>query len=114
MCWTPYYVISVWFWIDPKSANSIDRKITNFLFIFSVCHCIANPLVYGNYFVHSNTVPVTILYRSFRLCPYAKNITIRRGNDWETRFSIVSIIRFAERMMGHYKIDTDIEAILDF
>ena len=47
ICWTPYLVISVWFWIDPESAAQIDKKITNFLFIFAVCPCIANPLVYG-------------------------------------------------------------------
>jgi gonadotropin-releasing hormone receptor len=48
ICWTPYLFISVWFWIDSDSAAQIDKKITNLLFIFAVCPCIVNPIVYGN------------------------------------------------------------------
>ncbi|RNA02162.1 Gonadotropin-releasing hormone II receptor [Brachionus plicatilis] len=47
ICWTPYYSISVLFWLDPNMANKIDDRIYNFLFIFAVSNCLANPLVYG-------------------------------------------------------------------
>ncbi|CAF0879820.1 unnamed protein product [Brachionus calyciflorus] len=47
VCWTPYYFISGLFWLDPTMANKIDDKIYNFLFIFAVSNCLANPLVYG-------------------------------------------------------------------
>jgi len=47
ICWTPYYCISVAFWIDSSIASKIDDRIYNFLFIFAVSNCLANPLVYG-------------------------------------------------------------------
>lgn len=47
ICWTPYYSISIVFWIDSSIASKIDDRIYNFLFIFAVSNCLANPLVYG-------------------------------------------------------------------
>nr|QVK45722.1 G protein-coupled receptor [Proales similis] len=48
VCWTPYYSISILFWIDQKGASeTINERVYNFLFIFAVSSCLGNPLVYG-------------------------------------------------------------------
>jgi gonadotropin-releasing hormone receptor len=47
ICWTPYYTISVLFWINPTAAMKIDDRVYNFLFIFAVSNCLGNPLAYG-------------------------------------------------------------------
>ncbi|KAK2172267.1 hypothetical protein NP493_975g01000 [Ridgeia piscesae] len=47
VCWTPYFVMSVWWWIDQESAKSIDAKIQRGLFIFAVSSSCVNPIVYG-------------------------------------------------------------------
>ncbi|KAH3841735.1 hypothetical protein DPMN_115210 [Dreissena polymorpha] len=46
-CWTPYYVISVWWWFDKESAQKLDPKIQSSLFIFAVSNSCVNPIVYG-------------------------------------------------------------------
>ncbi|XP_060601483.1 adipokinetic hormone/corazonin-related peptide receptor variant I-like [Ruditapes philippinarum] len=46
-CWTPYYVLAVWYWFDRESARQLDPKIQNCLFIFAVSNSCVNPIVYG-------------------------------------------------------------------
>lgn len=47
VCWTPYYIISIWFWIDAKSANTLDQKLQKILFLFACTNSCMNPIVYG-------------------------------------------------------------------
>lgn len=47
VCWTPYYIISIWFWIDEISANTLDKKLTKILFLFACTNSCMNPIVYG-------------------------------------------------------------------
>ncbi|KAK3098849.1 hypothetical protein FSP39_023708 [Pinctada imbricata] len=47
MCWTPYFFMVSWFWIDKKSAQSIDPKVQRGLFIFAVSSACIDPMVYG-------------------------------------------------------------------
>lgn len=47
VCWTPYYIISIWFWIDPISANTLDKTLTKILFLFACTNSCMNPIVYG-------------------------------------------------------------------
>ncbi|XP_052796670.1 adipokinetic hormone/corazonin-related peptide receptor variant I-like [Mya arenaria] len=46
-CWTPYYVLAVWWWFDSESARELDSKIQSSLFIFAVSNSCVNPIVYG-------------------------------------------------------------------
>lgn len=46
-CWTPYYVMCIWFWADPEQFEQIDYSIRKFLFIFACTNSCANPLIYG-------------------------------------------------------------------
>lgn len=47
ICWTPYYVMSVWFWINPESAKRVDFKVQRGLFLFASTNSCMNPIVYG-------------------------------------------------------------------
>ncbi|XP_065209395.1 adipokinetic hormone/corazonin-related peptide receptor variant I-like [Planococcus citri] len=47
ICWTPYYVMAVWFWIDDSSAKKIDHKVQRFLLLFASTNSCMNPIVYG-------------------------------------------------------------------
>ncbi|CAL1527361.1 unnamed protein product, partial [Lymnaea stagnalis] len=47
MCWTPYFVISAWYYFDRNSALKIDGKVQRGLFIFAVSNSCINPIVYG-------------------------------------------------------------------
>lgn len=47
ICWTPYYIISMWYWFDRTSVNKISSIVRKSLFIFACTHSCMNPIVYG-------------------------------------------------------------------
>ncbi|XP_076181422.1 adipokinetic hormone receptor isoform X1 [Ptiloglossa arizonensis] len=47
ICWTPYYVMSLWYWIDRHSAYKVDQRIQKGLFLFACTNSCMNPIVYG-------------------------------------------------------------------
>ncbi|XP_016964422.1 gonadotropin-releasing hormone receptor isoform X2 [Drosophila biarmipes] len=49
ICWTPYYTISMWYWMDKHSADKINPLVRKALFIFASTNSCMNPLVYGLY-----------------------------------------------------------------
>ncbi|KAL0278397.1 UNVERIFIED_CONTAM: hypothetical protein PYX00_000228 [Menopon gallinae] len=53
VCWTPYYVICIWYWIDSKSAELVDQRIQKGLFLFASANSCMNPIVYGAFNIRS-------------------------------------------------------------
>ncbi|XP_053696963.1 adipokinetic hormone/corazonin-related peptide receptor variant I isoform X2 [Sabethes cyaneus] len=49
ICWTPYYVMSIWYWMDRQSASSVDQRLQKGLFLFACTNSCMNPIVYGIY-----------------------------------------------------------------
>ncbi|XP_058454971.1 adipokinetic hormone/corazonin-related peptide receptor variant I-like isoform X2 [Malaya genurostris] len=49
ICWTPYYVMCIWYWFDRQSASSVDQRIQKGLFLFACTNSCMNPIVYGIY-----------------------------------------------------------------
>ncbi|XP_042206520.1 gonadotropin-releasing hormone receptor-like [Homarus americanus] len=47
LCWTPYNIMSLWYFIDRQSAQLVDPRVQASLFIFAVANSTVNPLVYG-------------------------------------------------------------------
>ncbi|XP_018369047.1 PREDICTED: gonadotropin-releasing hormone II receptor isoform X3 [Trachymyrmex cornetzi] len=47
ICWSPYYVMSVWYWIDRSSALKVDERIQRALFFFACTNSSMNPIIYG-------------------------------------------------------------------
>ncbi|KAL6437056.1 hypothetical protein ACFW04_004986 [Cataglyphis niger] len=47
MCWSPYYVMSVWYWFDRPSAEKVDERIQRALFFFASTNSSMNPIIYG-------------------------------------------------------------------
>ncbi|XP_034196386.1 adipokinetic hormone receptor isoform X2 [Osmia lignaria lignaria] len=64
ICWTPYYVMSLWYWIDRHSAYKVDQRIQKGLFLFACTNSCMNPIVYGAFNIrdrHKTSVrPTTI------------------------------------------------------
>ncbi|GAB6026573.1 hypothetical protein CHUAL_012988 [Chamberlinius hualienensis] len=51
-CWTPYFVMTMWYMFDRNSAAKVDPKVQEFLFMFAVSNSCVNPLVYGTYAIN--------------------------------------------------------------
>ncbi|ODM93483.1 Gonadotropin-releasing hormone II receptor [Orchesella cincta] len=49
LCWTPYNVMSLWYWFDKESARAVDQKIQKGLFLFACTNSCFNPVIYGFY-----------------------------------------------------------------
>ncbi|XP_023723720.1 gonadotropin-releasing hormone receptor isoform X2 [Cryptotermes secundus] len=47
ICWTPYYVMCLWYWIDEASAGAVDQRVQKGLFLFACTNSCMNPIVYG-------------------------------------------------------------------
>ncbi|XP_055305439.1 adipokinetic hormone/corazonin-related peptide receptor variant I isoform X2 [Sitodiplosis mosellana] len=47
--WTPFYVMSVWYWLDKDTALKVDQRIQKGLFLFACTNSCMNPIVYGLY-----------------------------------------------------------------
>ncbi|XP_060072133.1 adipokinetic hormone/corazonin-related peptide receptor variant I-like [Ylistrum balloti] len=52
LCWTPYFVISAWWWFDKDSAKKLDPKIQKGLFLFAVSNSCMDPIVYGMFTIN--------------------------------------------------------------
>lgn len=71
VCWTPYYVMCLWYWIHPYSAKTVDKKIQETLFIFAVSNSCVNPLVYGCFSLKTT-------YHHCHCCPSICYILLRK------------------------------------
>ncbi|RZC34966.1 7tm 1 domain containing protein, partial [Asbolus verrucosus] len=47
ICWTPFYVMCVWYWVDRESAMHVDQRVQKGLFLFACTNSCMNPIVYG-------------------------------------------------------------------
>ncbi|ELU01220.1 hypothetical protein CAPTEDRAFT_125249 [Capitella teleta] len=51
VCWTPYFIMHILWWIDKNTAEKVNPKIQRGLFIFAVSNSCVNPVIYGQYFM---------------------------------------------------------------
>lgn len=49
VCWTPYAVVSAWYYIDMESYLKMDQRLLSILYLFAVSNSIINPFIYGKF-----------------------------------------------------------------
>ncbi|OQV12490.1 putative Gonadotropin-releasing hormone II receptor [Hypsibius exemplaris] len=49
LCWSPYQIMSMWYFFDRGSAQRVNQLAQEILFIFGVSSSVLNPYVYGMY-----------------------------------------------------------------
>ena len=47
LCWTPYYVMSIWSWAHKSSAEQLDFRLQKLLWAFACLNNCINPLLYS-------------------------------------------------------------------
>ncbi|XP_049742124.1 gonadotropin-releasing hormone receptor isoform X1 [Elephas maximus indicus] len=47
VCWTPYYVLGIWYWFDPEMLNRVSDPVNHFFFLFAFLNPCFDPLIYG-------------------------------------------------------------------
>lgn len=49
VCWTPYYLLGIWYWFHPGMLRVTPEYIHHALFIFGNLNTCCDPVIYGFY-----------------------------------------------------------------
>ncbi|XP_067169248.1 gonadotropin-releasing hormone II receptor-like [Apteryx mantelli] len=54
VCWTPYYLLGLWYWFSPEmlTREKVPPSLSHILFLFGLFNTCLDPLVYGLFTVH--------------------------------------------------------------
>lgn len=48
VCWTPYYLLGLWYWFSPEGLEeAVSNSLTHLLFLFGLLNACLDPLIYG-------------------------------------------------------------------
>lgn len=48
VCWTPYYLLGLWYWFSPEGLEeAVSDSLTHLLFLFGLLNACLDPLIYG-------------------------------------------------------------------
>ncbi|XP_019720935.1 gonadotropin releasing hormone receptor 1 isoform X2 [Hippocampus comes] len=49
ICWTPYYLLGIWYWFQPTMIRHTPEYVHHILFVFSNLNTCCDPVIYGFY-----------------------------------------------------------------
>ncbi|XP_064168121.1 gonadotropin releasing hormone receptor 4 [Anguilla rostrata] len=53
VCWTPYYLLGLWYWFFPEDLEeTVSHSLTHMLFIFGLFNACLDPITYGLFTIH--------------------------------------------------------------
>ncbi|XP_029317535.1 LOW QUALITY PROTEIN: putative gonadotropin-releasing hormone II receptor [Cottoperca gobio] len=53
VCWTPYYLLGLWYWFFPNDLEGkVSHSLSHILFIFGLVNACLDPLIYGLFTIH--------------------------------------------------------------
>ncbi|XP_062921170.1 gonadotropin releasing hormone receptor 4 [Mobula hypostoma] len=54
VCWTPYYLLGLWYWFSPEmlSEGKVSHALSHILFIFGLFNTVLDPITYGLFTIH--------------------------------------------------------------
>lgn len=48
VCWTPYYLLGLWYWFLPEDLEGkVSHSLSHMLFIFGLVNACLDPIIYG-------------------------------------------------------------------
>lgn len=53
VCWTPYYLLGLWYWFFPDDLRGkVSHSLSHILFIFGLVNACLDPLIYGLFTIY--------------------------------------------------------------
>ncbi|XP_077183586.1 gonadotropin-releasing hormone II receptor-like [Paroedura picta] len=54
ICWTPYYMLGLWYWFSPEmlTREQVPPALSHILFLFGLFNACLDPLIYGLFAMH--------------------------------------------------------------
>lgn len=49
VCWTPYYLLGIWYWFQPSMLQVTPEYVHHALFVFGNLNTCCDPIIYGFY-----------------------------------------------------------------
>lgn len=49
ICWTPYYLLGIWYWFQPAMIQNTPEYVHHILFVFGNLNTCCDPVIYGFY-----------------------------------------------------------------
>lgn len=49
VCWTPYYLLGIWYWFQPDMLRVTPEYVHHALFVFGNLNTCCDPIIYGFY-----------------------------------------------------------------
>uniref|UniRef100_A0A3B4ZZY9 Type II GnRH receptor n=1 Tax=Stegastes partitus TaxID=144197 RepID=A0A3B4ZZY9_9TELE len=75
ICWTPYYLLGIWYWFQPAIIQHTPEYVHHILFVFGNLNTCCDPVIYGFY---------TLSFRA-DLADVVARCCSRRSNDESPR-----------------------------
>nr|XP_055066518.1 gonadotropin releasing hormone receptor 2 [Misgurnus anguillicaudatus] len=48
VCWTPYYMLGLWYWFNPAGLEeTVSHSLSHMLFVFGLLNACLDPIIYG-------------------------------------------------------------------
>lgn len=47
VCWTPYYLLGIWYWFQPQMLKLMPEYVHHALFVFGNLNTCCDPVIYG-------------------------------------------------------------------
>lgn len=74
VCWTPYYLLGLWYWLFPEKMEAIvSHSLTHMLFIFGLFNACLDPITYGLFTIH--------LHLGLKRCCHTSNTQTELENN---------------------------------
>ncbi|NP_001079211.1 gonadotropin releasing hormone receptor L homeolog [Xenopus laevis] len=54
VCWTPYYLLGIWYWFSPEmlTEEKVPPSLSHILFLFGLLNTCLDPIIYGLFTIH--------------------------------------------------------------
>ncbi|KAM3918779.1 gonadotropin-releasing hormone II receptor-like [Leptodactylus fuscus] len=54
VCWTPYYLLGIWYWFSPEmlTRRQVPPSLSHILFLFGLFNTCLDPIIYGLFTIH--------------------------------------------------------------
>ncbi|XP_075049428.1 gonadotropin-releasing hormone II receptor-like [Mixophyes fleayi] len=54
VCWTPYYLLGIWYWFSPEmlTRRKVPPSLSHILFLFGLFNTCLDPIIYGLFTIH--------------------------------------------------------------
>uniref|UniRef100_A0A8D0G200 Gonadotropin-releasing hormone receptor n=1 Tax=Sphenodon punctatus TaxID=8508 RepID=A0A8D0G200_SPHPU len=106
ICWTPYYLLGIWYWFSPEmlTKEKVPPSLSHILFLFGLFNACLDPLIYGIFTMHFRREirrgcrcpgrrgkeqaqePASIVTGSFRVSTTA--VPIQRGQEASRKYQL--------------------------